>query len=61
MTDTTVPGRACLHELASQRRLPAHQPMDQMTLGWITDNRPANFDAAPSHRQGRRASSRRLN
>ncbi|MFM9632869.1 hypothetical protein [Streptomyces galilaeus] len=48
MTDTTAPGRACLHELASQRRLPAHQPMDQMTLGWITDNRPANFDAAPS-------------
>ncbi|MFJ8768913.1 hypothetical protein [Streptomyces clavifer] len=48
MTDRTVPGRACLHELAAQHRLPAHQPMDQMTLGWITDNRPANFDAAPS-------------
>lgn len=48
MTDTTSPGRACLHELADQGRLPAHQPMDQVTLGWITDNRPANFDAAPS-------------
>ncbi|MFE7757921.1 hypothetical protein [Streptomyces sp. NPDC057429] len=48
MTDRTVPGRACLQELASQRRLPAHQPMDQMTLQWIADNRPVNFDAAPS-------------
>ncbi|MFF9508054.1 hypothetical protein ACF1BU_19885 [Streptomyces sp. NPDC014724] len=48
MTDRNPPGRACLHELAAQRRLPAHQPMDQMTLGWISDHRPANFDAAPS-------------
>ncbi|MFE9921344.1 hypothetical protein ACFYQA_07120 [Streptomyces sp. NPDC005774] len=48
MTDRTSPGRACLHELAAQRRLPAHQPMDQMTLEWIPDNRPVNFDAAPS-------------
>jgi hypothetical protein len=48
MTDRNSLGRACLHELAAQHRLPDHQPMDQMTLGWITDNRPANFDAAPS-------------
>lgn len=48
MTDRTPSGSACLHELASQRRLPTHQPMDQVTLRWITDNRPANFDTAPS-------------
>ncbi|MER6318842.1 hypothetical protein ABT237_34550 [Streptomyces sp. NPDC001581] len=48
MTDRARPGPACLHELASQRRLPDHQPMDRATLGWITGNRPANFDAAPS-------------
>lgn len=48
MTHRTPPGRACLHQLASQRRLPAHQPMDRVTLQWIADNRPVNFDAAPS-------------
>ncbi|MEU3298843.1 MULTISPECIES: hypothetical protein [unclassified Streptomyces] len=48
MTDRTPPDRACLHQLASQRRLPAHQPMDRVTLQWIADNRPVNFDAAPS-------------
>ncbi|MFJ7235935.1 hypothetical protein ACIQWB_02155 [Streptomyces olivaceus] len=48
MTDRHPPGRACLHELAAQRRLPAHQPMDRMTLGWISDHCPVNFDAAPS-------------
>ncbi|MER7728571.1 hypothetical protein [Streptomyces sp. NPDC096323] len=48
MTDHPLPGRPCLHELAAQRRLPAHQPMDQVTLGWIRDNRPANFDATPT-------------
>lgn len=48
MTEPTLPGRACLHELAAAHRLPAHQVMDQVTLGWIVDNRPANFDAAPS-------------
>lgn len=48
MTDRTPPARFCLHELAVQRRLPAHQPMDQVTLGWITGNRPANFDASAS-------------
>ncbi|MEU3464617.1 hypothetical protein ABZ721_32290 [Streptomyces sp. NPDC006733] len=48
MTDRTPPGRACLQELASQRRLPAHQPMDQVTLEWIAENRPVNFDAEPS-------------
>ncbi|WP_438296319.1 hypothetical protein [Streptomyces sp. HUAS TT7] len=39
---------ASLRELAQQRRLPAHQPMDHVTLEWIVSNRPANFDAAPS-------------
>ncbi|WP_329468569.1 hypothetical protein [Streptomyces sp. NBC_01431] len=39
---------ASLQELAQQRRLPAHQPMDHVTLEWIESNRPANFDAAPS-------------
>ncbi|GAA3982914.1 hypothetical protein GCM10022384_34710 [Streptomyces marokkonensis] len=48
MTDRTLPGPACLYELAAERRLPAHQPMDQVTLRWIADNRPVNFDAAPS-------------
>ncbi|MER8090718.1 hypothetical protein ACFVZR_37005 [Streptomyces sp. NPDC058316] len=48
MPDRTPPGRACLRELAQERRLPAHQPMDQVTLQWIASNRPANFDAAPS-------------
>ncbi|WP_031519173.1 hypothetical protein [Streptomyces sp. NRRL F-5123] len=46
MTDRAAPGS--LHALALERRLPAHQPMDQVTLRWIEDNRPANFDAAPS-------------
>lgn len=39
---------ASLRELARQRQLPAHQPMDHVTLQWIAGNRPANFDAAPS-------------
>ncbi|GGU43097.1 hypothetical protein [Streptomyces violascens] len=37
-----------LRELAQQRRLPAHQLMDHVTLKWIESNRPANFDAEPS-------------
>jgi hypothetical protein len=48
MPDRTPQGRACLHELAQERRLPAHQPMDRMTLEWIADSRPVNFDATPS-------------
>lgn len=37
-----------LRELAQQRRLPAHQPMDPATLAWIESNRPVDFDTAPS-------------
>ncbi|MFG2334112.1 hypothetical protein ACGFMM_31520 [Streptomyces sp. NPDC048604] len=37
-----------LRELAQQRRLAAHQPMDHVTLTWIEGNRPVDFDAAPS-------------
>ncbi|MET7622283.1 hypothetical protein [Streptomyces sp. NPDC005408] len=48
MPDRTSRSPASLRELAFERRLLAHQPMDQVTLGWIRDNRPANFDAAPS-------------
>lgn len=48
MTDRTQPRRACLQELAAQRRLPAHQLMDRMTLQWIADNQPVNFAPAPS-------------
>ena len=48
MTDRTAPGGTHLHELALERRLPAHQRMDRMTLQWIADNRPVNFDAGPS-------------
>jgi hypothetical protein len=48
MPDRTPQDRACLRELAQERRLPAHQPMDQVTLEWIASSRPVNFDAAPS-------------
>ena len=37
-----------LRELAQQRRLPAHQPMDPATLAWIESNRPVDFHTAPS-------------
>ncbi|MFD5447355.1 hypothetical protein ACWDTR_14575 [Streptomyces sp. NPDC003470] len=47
MPDRT-PHRACLRELAQERRLPAHQPMDRVTLEWIASSRPVNFGAAPS-------------
>ncbi|MFJ3584628.1 hypothetical protein ACIPPS_20710 [Streptomyces sp. NPDC090127] len=48
MPELTPQPRASLRELAQERRLPAHQPMDHVTLRWIESNRPANFDAAPS-------------
>ncbi|MFF3316719.1 hypothetical protein ACFYV5_14555 [Streptomyces sp. NPDC003035] len=54
MSERTPQPSASLRELAQERRLPAHQPMDHVTLKWIESNRPANFDAAPSlPREGR--------
>ncbi|MGW8329865.1 hypothetical protein ACWGLE_18415 [Streptomyces sp. NPDC055897] len=48
MTARAPQPTASLRELAQQRRLPDHQPMDHVTLEWIMSNRPANFDAEPS-------------
>lgn len=48
MPDRTPQDLPCLRELAQERRLPAHQPLDRVTFEWIVSSRPVNFDAAPS-------------